>query len=142
MDISSVSNSSLLHAKHSDGTKIAKDVRVGKAQPDPVNQHQQAERREARESMQQRRVEQSQRIEENRQLQRQQLEKLVARLDEFMSDFNKGLAFRLDEDTGRSIVTVYEMNSGDIIRQIPEKEMLELAKQLSQHARGLVTEKV
>ncbi|WP_439437559.1 flagellar protein FlaG [Salinivibrio costicola] len=142
MDISSVSNSSLLHSKPSDGTKIAKDVRVGKTQSNPVNQHQQAERREARESMQQRRVEQSQRIEENRQLQRQQLEKLVARLDEFMSDFNKGLAFRLDEDTGRSIVTVYEMNSGDIIRQIPEKEMLELAKQLSQHARGLVTEKV
>ncbi|SIN75393.1 flagellar protein FlaG [Salinivibrio sp. ES.052] len=142
MDISSVSNSSLLHSTHSDGTKIAKDVRVGRTQPDPVSQHQQAERREARESMQQRRVEQSQRIEDNRQLQRKQLERLVERLDEFMSDFNKGLAFRLDEDTGRSIVTVYEMNSGDIIRQIPEQEMLELAKQLSQHARGLVREQV
>ncbi|OOE70026.1 flagellar biosynthesis protein FlaG [Salinivibrio sp. IB282] len=142
MDISSVTNSSLPHSAHSDGTKVARDVRVGKVRPDPVSQHQQADRREVRESMQQRRVEQSQRIEENRQLQRQQLEKLVERLDEFMSDFNKGLAFRLDEDTGRSVITVYEMNSGDIIRQIPEQEMLELAKQLSQHARGLVTEKV
>ncbi|WP_235608116.1 flagellar protein FlaG [Salinivibrio proteolyticus] len=107
-----------------------------------MSQNQQAVRRETRESMQQRRVEQAERINETREMQREQLEKLVERLDEFMSSFNKGLAFRLDEDTGRSIITVYEMSSGDIIRQIPETEMLELAKQLSQHARGLVAEKV
>ncbi|OOF16678.1 flagellar biosynthesis protein FlaG, partial [Salinivibrio sp. PR919] len=58
--------------------------------------------------MQQRRVEQAERLNETREMQREQLEKLVERLDEFMSSFNKGLAFRLDEDTGRSIITVYE----------------------------------
>ncbi|ODP99747.1 MULTISPECIES: flagellar protein FlaG [Salinivibrio] len=144
MDISSVSTSSLPHTGSSDGTKIAREERVGKTRPDQVSvsQNQQAVRRETRESMQQRRVEQAERLNETREMQREQLEKLVERLDEFMSSFNKGLAFRLDEDTGRSIITVYEMSSGDIIRQIPEKEMLELAKQLSQHARGLVAEKV
>ncbi|OOF28539.1 flagellar protein FlaG [Salinivibrio sp. IB872] len=144
MDISSVSTSSLPHTGSSDGTKIAREERVGKTRPDQVSvsQNQQAVRRETRESMQQRRVEQAERLNETREIQREQLEKLVERLDEFMSSFNKGLAFRLDEDTGRSIITVYEMSSGDIIRQIPEKEMLELAKQLSQHARGLVAEKV
>ncbi|MFD2180266.1 flagellar protein FlaG [Veronia pacifica] len=75
-------------------------------------------------------------------LQKEQLEMLVGRLDEFVSTFNKGLSFRLDEESGRSIVTVYEMSTGDVIRQIPEKEMLELAQQLSLHARGLVQEKV
>lgn len=77
-----------------------------------------------------------------REIQQEQLETLVARLDEFVSTFNKGLSFRLDEDSGKSVVIVYEMSSGDIIRQIPEKEMLELAQQLSLHARGLVEVKV
>ncbi|EOD80198.1 Flagellin protein FlaG [Grimontia indica] len=94
------------------------------------------------EKLSQRRVEQVQKLEATREMQQEQLEMLVERLDEFVSTFNKGLSFRLDESSGRSVVTVYEMSSGDIIRQIPEKEMLELAQQLSLHARGLVAEKV
>ncbi|WP_231870065.1 flagellar protein FlaG [Grimontia celer] len=94
------------------------------------------------EKLSQRRVEQVQKLEDTREMQQEQLEMLVERLDEFVSTFNKGLSFRLDENSGRSVVTVYEMSSGDIIRQIPEKEMLELAQQLSLHARGLVAEKV
>lgn len=94
------------------------------------------------EKLQKRRVEQVNQLADTRKLQQEQLETLVDRLDEFVSTFNKGLSFRLDEDSGKSIVTVYEMSSGDIIRQIPEKEMLELAQQLSLHARGLVEEKV
>ncbi len=75
-------------------------------------------------------------------LKREQLEKMMEHLDEFVSSINKGLAFKLDEDTGRSIITVYEKRSGQVIRQIPEEEVLELAKQLSGHASGLVTETV
>lgn len=138
MDISSVSTSSLPHGNSSTGTKVANKETLGRTQPEQVQQPSP----EAMEKMQQRRVEQTQRLAETQELQREQLERLVERLDEFMSTFNKGLAFRLDEETGRSVVTVYEMSSGDIIRQIPEKEMLELAQQLSLHARGLVAEKV
>ncbi|EEY71527.1 flagellin protein FlaG [Grimontia hollisae CIP 101886] len=110
-----------------------------RAQPNITNQQQMAENVE---KLSQHRVEQVQRLEDTRKIQQEQLEMLVERLDEFVSTFNKGLSFRLDEQSGRSVVTVYEMSSGDIIRQIPEKEMLELAQQLSLHARGLVAEKV
>ncbi|AMG29902.1 flagellar biosynthesis protein FlaG [Grimontia hollisae] len=139
MDLSSVSTSSLSHVTPQSGTKIASNQTVERAQPNITNQQQMAENVE---KLSQHRVEQVQRLEDTRKIQQEQLEMLVERLDEFVSTFNKGLSFRLDEQSGRSVVTVYEMSSGDIIRQIPEKEMLELAQQLSLHARGLVAEKV
>ncbi|MBE1274708.1 flagellar protein FlaG [Enterovibrio baiacu] len=140
MDISSVSTSSLSHVTPQSGTKVASSNQsVGGTQPEITHQQQMAENAE---KLQKRRVEQVNQLADTRKLQQEQLEMLVDRLDEFVSTFNKGLSFRLDEDSGKSIVTVYEMSSGDIIRQIPEKEMLELAQQLSLHARGLVAEKV
>ncbi|KKD62148.1 flagellin protein FlaG [Grimontia sp. AD028] len=140
MDLSSVSTSSLSHVTPQSGTKVASSKQsVEGTQPNITNQRQMAENVE---KLSQRRVEQVQKLEATREMQQEQLEMLVERLDEFVSTFNKGLSFRLDESSGRSVVTVYEMSSGDIIRQIPEKEMLELAQQLSLHARGLVAEKV
>ncbi|KXF81297.1 flagellar protein FlaG [Enterovibrio coralii] len=140
MDISSVSTSSLSQVTPQSGTKVASSNKsVGGTQPEITNQQRMAENVE---KLSQRRVEQANRLEDSRKIQQEQLEVLVERLDEFVSTFNKGLSFRLDEESGRNIVTVYEMSSGDIIRQIPEKEMLELAQQLSLHSRGLVAEKV
>ncbi|MDD1792465.1 flagellar protein FlaG [Enterovibrio makurazakiensis] len=140
MDISSVSTSSLSQVTPQSGTKVASSKEsVGGTKPEITNQQQMAE---SAEKLAKRRVEQIDRFESTQKVQQEQLEMLVERLDEFVSTFNKGLSFRLDEDSGKSIITVYEMSSGDIIRQIPEKEMLELAQQLSLHSRGLVAEKV
>ncbi|MGL5290882.1 MAG: flagellar protein FlaG [Vibrionaceae bacterium] len=72
----------------------------------------------------------------------EQLEVLTQNLAEFIKENSKGLSFRLDEDSGRYIVTIYELSSGEIIKQIPEKEMLEILKQLSSKTRGLVSQKV
>lgn len=138
MDISSVSTSSLSHVNPQSGTNIANKP-VGGNHPEITNQHKMVENVE---KMSQNRVDQASSLQESRQSQQQQLEMLVERLDTFVSTFNKGLSFRLDGESGRNIITVYEVSSGDIIRQIPEKEMLELAQQLSLHAGGLVVEQV
>ncbi|PKF51727.1 flagellar protein FlaG [Enterovibrio nigricans] len=140
MDITSVSTSSLSQVTPQPGTKVASSNRsVEGTQPEITHQQRMAENVE---KLSQRRVEQANSLDNSRKIQQEQLEVLVERLDEFVSTFNKGLSFRLDEESGRNVVTVYEMSSGDIIRQIPEKEMLELAQQLSLHSRGLVVEKV
>ena len=86
-------------------------------------------------------VEQSQLIKSSQLEKTKQLEKLVSLLDEFVSTFNKGLSFRIDEQSGRSVVTVYEVKTGDVIRQIPEDHMLELIHKLSMHANGFIQEK-
>ncbi|MDO6705201.1 flagellar protein FlaG [Photobacterium sp. 1_MG-2023] len=89
-----------------------------------------------------RRVEQSAKLEEQRQLHRQQLEKLVERIEDFVGSMNKGLAFRIDEESGRQVVTVYEKESGEVIRQIPDEDMLVLSRQIATYTTGLLTTKV
>ncbi len=77
---------------------------------------------------------------EAQEISREQLEILAAQLDQFVAQLNKGLSFRVDEQSGRHVVTVYEKSSGDVIRQIPAEEMLEITQQVSLNARGLVAE--
>lgn len=90
-----------------------------------------------------RRVEQTGNVEQQHKLQREQLEKVVERIEEFVgSTINKGLAFRIDEDSGKNIVTIYDKRTGDIVRQIPDEDMLALSRQLAANSGGLVTTKV
>ena len=62
----------------------------------------------------------------------EELEKLAIDLSDMMSVMKKGLAFRIDESSGQSVVSVLDIDSGDIIRQIPNEEALELAQKLSE----------
>ncbi|WP_110456378.1 flagellar protein FlaG [Shewanella algidipiscicola] len=60
------------------------------------------------------------------------LQGVVDELSDMMSLMRKGLAFKIDEDSGTNIVSVMDIDSGDIIRQIPNEEALELAQKLSE----------
>ena len=64
--------------------------------------------------------------------------------DRFVTSINKGVAFRVDEESGRDVVTIYEATTGDVIRQIPDEEMLEILRRLAAHSAntGLLVEKV
>ncbi len=65
-------------------------------------------------------------------------------MNDFVTSINKGLAFRVDEESGREVVTIYEAKTGDIIRQIPEEEMLEVLRRLAKeqnHKSGLLVVK-
>lgn len=68
---------------------------------------------------------------ERERLNEEQRVKILERMDEFVNSINKGLSFRVDEESGRDVVTIYEAATGDVIRQIPEEEMLEVLRRLS-----------
>lgn len=90
-----------------------------------------------------RRVEQTDSIEQQHKLQREELEKVVEKIEEFVGNtLNKGLAFRIDEESGKNVVTIYDKRTGDIVRQIPDEDMLALSRQLATNSGGLVTTKV
>ena len=55
---------------------------------------------------------------------------VVEQLSEVMSIMNKGLAFSVDDDSGSAIVKVMDIDTGELIRQIPNDEALELAQKL------------
>ncbi|MGL4473868.1 MAG: flagellar protein FlaG [Shewanella sp.] len=59
------------------------------------------------------------------------LDKVVEDMTSMMSMMRKGLAFKVDDTSGRSVVSVMDVDSGNIIRQIPSEEALELAQKLS-----------
>jgi flagellar protein FlaG len=65
------------------------------------------------------------------------LAEVVEQLSEVVTLMNKGLAFSVDEDSGSAIVKVMDIDTGDIIRQIPSDEALELAQKL-QDVKGLL----
>ena len=73
-------------------------------------------------------------------------EKIVEQMNDFISSINKGLSFRVDEESGRDVVTIYEAETGDIIRQIPDEEMLEILRRLreqtARYSSGLVNQTV
>jgi len=61
----------------------------------------------------------------------EQREKMMEDMKEFVSSINKNLSFRVDQESGRDVVTIYEASTGDVIRQIPEEEMLEVLRRLA-----------
>lgn len=48
-------------------------------------------------------------------------------LNEFAKKIQTNLSFSVDEGSGRSVITVTDTQTGDVIRQIPAKEVLAVA---------------
>ncbi len=143
MDISSASSSRYSQLSSEMGTNVAKDSNdmtgVSKSDSVGVNTNQAIEQVQ---KLSKQRAEYNQQFELSLTERQAQIDMLVKRLDEFISSTSTGLSFRMDEKSGKSVVTVYEVSSGDIIRQIPEKEMLELYQQLSLQPTGIFDKKV
>ncbi|MBH0201247.1 MAG: flagellar protein FlaG [Nitrospira sp.] len=62
---------------------------------------------------------------------RSKIEQAATRVNEVLSLSNPQLRIRVDDETERVVVKVVEQESGELIRQIPPEELLELAKYLS-----------
>ncbi|MHA6963347.1 flagellar protein FlaG [Zobellella denitrificans] len=67
-----------------------------------------------------------------------QLEQMAGQMESFIGSFNRGLKFRVDEDSGRQVVTVVDNDSGDVIRQIPSEELLAVIGRLAEATGGLI----
>ncbi len=63
---------------------------------------------------------------------RQDVEAAVATIQDFVQSVRRDLNFSLEEGSGRVVVKVTDAGSGDVIRQIPSEEALQLAENLSE----------
>ncbi|WP_299807202.1 flagellar protein FlaG [uncultured Shewanella sp.] len=77
-------------------------------------------------------------VNEESETQQEMLHGVVNELTDMMSLMRKGLAFKVDEYSGQSVVSVMDVDSGDVIRQIPNEEALELAQKLAEVAGSLL----
>lgn len=69
--------------------------------------------------------------ESQREAQQIDLEKVAEKLQEFVGNLNTSLQFSVDEESGRDIIKVLDKDSGDVVRQFPSEEVLEVIKSLS-----------
>ena len=68
---------------------------------------------------------------------RAQVEVAVVTLQAFAQSVSRDLNFSVDDGSGQVVVKVTDATSGDVIRQIPSEEALQLAESLSD-ARSLL----
>jgi flagellar protein FlaG len=61
-----------------------------------------------------------------------ELEQALGDISEFLQNRSTQLAFSVDEATDRSVVTVKDAESGDVIRQIPSEEVLKFAERINE----------
>ena len=62
----------------------------------------------------------------------EQLQKVAQKLQDFVNEMNKGLEFSVDKDSGRDVIKVIDKKSGDLIKQYPTEEVLDLVAKLSE----------
>ena len=61
-----------------------------------------------------------------------EIDQAVERIEGFVQTVQRDLEFSQDETTGSSVVTVRDRKTNEVIRQIPNQEMLDIAKRLDE----------
>lgn len=70
------------------------------------------------------------------------LEKLAEELNENFKIFNAAISFSVDKDTSKTVITILDRETEEVIREIPPEELLELAAKLTEIIGRLVDETV
>jgi flagellar protein FlaG len=59
-------------------------------------------------------------------------------IDTYLKSIGREVEFRVDDETGTTVVTVRETATGDVIRQIPNEEVLQLARRFAASSGSLL----
>ena len=70
----------------------------------------------------------------------EELIKVVDKLNKTTEIYNKGLRFKVHDETDRLIVQVVDEKSGDVIKQIPPEDILDLEASIEEMV-GLIIDK-
>ena len=65
------------------------------------------------------------------------LQQAVDRMNAKMVDGGRGLAFNVDPDLGRPVVTVTNKETGEVVRQIPNEVVIRMARSI-EDSKGLL----
>ena len=60
------------------------------------------------------------------------VEQARASIERFVQSMKRELEFAVDEESGRTIITVRNKETGEVIRQIPSDEVIALAREYAQ----------
>ncbi len=77
-------------------------------------------------------AEQQAAVSETEKVSREQVESAVSTIQEFVQSVRRNINFSLDDGSERVVVKVTDADSGDVIRQIPSEEALQMAENLEE----------
>ena len=60
------------------------------------------------------------------------LERATAQIESYVRSSGRDLQFRVDDESGRVVVSVRDSETGELIRQIPNEEVLRIAHAIEQ----------
>ena len=78
----------------------------------------------------------------NEQVGQESLKIAVEKIDRFVQSVKRNLEFLIDDSSGKVVVKVIASDSGEVIRQIPNEEVLKLANRLNDASSLLFSAKV
>jgi flagellar protein FlaG len=63
-------------------------------------------------------------------------------IEAYLKSIGRAVEFRFDDAAGKTVITVRDTATDEVIRQIPSEELLQLARHLNERANALVNVKV
>jgi len=72
----------------------------------------------------------------------EEIEQVVEKLNAFIQLTQRDVSFGIDDQSGRDVISVFEAETQELIRQIPSEEALELLKRMDKAIGLLFSEKV
>ena len=69
---------------------------------------------------------------QNQKVPAEQLEVAVTKLNDYIQDVQRDLEFKTDDASGKTVVTVIDRQTSEVVRQIPDDVALTLAQNLQQ----------
>jgi flagellar protein FlaG len=67
----------------------------------------------------------------------QELQSAVSKLNDYVQNVQRTLSFSVEEDTGTTVVQVYDSETDELIRQIPAEETIKLAASIEEQTASL-----
>lgn len=68
----------------------------------------------------------------------QELLSAVSKLNDYVQNIQRTLSFRVEEDTGITVVKVFDSETDELIRQIPTEETIKFAASIEAHSGNLL----
>lgn len=69
---------------------------------------------------------------------KEQVKEAVSKLNDYVQSTERTLDFQLDEDSGQTVIKVFDKQSSELIRQIPDELALTLAQKLNDEEPSLL----
>ena len=70
-----------------------------------------------------------------------ELKEAVTKINDFVQNVNRDVLFSVDEGSGRTVIRVLDADTGDLVRQIPNEEVLALAAHLREVSAMMAADK-